>query len=33
MWTEEKLDALLTTPSPALIEDMKALSEIGRAHV
>ena len=26
MWTEEKLDALLTTPSPALIEDMKALS-------
>lgn len=25
MWTEEKLDALLTEPSPALVEDMKKI--------
>ena len=25
MWTEEKLDALLTEPSPALVEDMKRI--------
>ncbi len=25
MWTEEKLDALLTTPSAALAGDMKAI--------
>ena len=26
MWTEDKLDALLSQPSEALIEDIKALS-------
>ncbi len=26
MWTEEKLNALLTEPSDALVEDMKKIS-------
>ena len=25
MWTEKKLDEMLTTPSPALVEDMKKI--------
>ena len=30
MWTEEKLNALLTKPSKALVEDMKKIKEIAK---